>query len=120
MKYPERVIKEGESDKTIVGAIQVQLEARGCGPLDKTGVFGPKTKASVKLFQSRNVDSEGNPLKQDGRVGPLTWAALFGNETVPAATEPTSPFLAAVLSKAGSQVGMLEQPKNSNSGPEVD
>ena len=69
MNYPRRVIKEGESDKTIVSTIQAQLEARGCGPLDKTGVFGPKTKASVKLFQARNVDSEGNPLKQDGKVG---------------------------------------------------
>jgi len=36
--------------------------------------------ASVKLFQARNVDSEGNPPKQDGKVGPLTWAALFGVE----------------------------------------
>jgi hypothetical protein len=120
MNYPGHVTKEGESDKTIVRAIQAQLEARGCGPLDKTGIFGSKTKASVKLFQARNVDSEGNPLKQDGRVGPLTWAALFGDEMVPAATEPSTEFLAAVLSKAGSQVGVLEQPKNSNSGPEVD
>src|SRR4029453_5279088 len=120
MKYPGHVIKEGESDTTIVGGIQAQLDARGCGPLDKTGIFGPETKASVKLFQARNVDPAGNPLKQDGRVGPLTWAALFGDETVPAATEAPPPFLAAVLLKAGSQVGVLEQPKNSNSGPEVD
>jgi len=74
MNYPGHVIKEGESDKTIVKAIQAQLEARGCGPLDKTGVFGPKTKASVKLFQARNVDSEGNPLKQ-GKIGQATLVA---------------------------------------------
>jgi|RhiMethySRZTD1v2_1073278.scaffolds.fasta_scaffold107522_5 hypothetical protein len=120
MKYPGHVIKEGESDKTIVAAIQAQLDTRGCGPTDTTGIFGSATKASVKLFQTRNVDAEGNPLKQDGKVGSLTWGALFGVETVPASTEPTSPFLGAVLLKATSQVGVLEQPKNSNSGPEVD
>jgi len=120
MNYPGHVITEGESDRAIVRAIQLQLDARGCGPLERTGTFGPKTKASVKLFQARNVDSRGNPLKQDGKIGALTWAALFGNDTVPTATEASSPFLAAVLAKADSQVGVLEQPKNSNSGPEVD
>jgi peptidoglycan hydrolase-like protein with peptidoglycan-binding domain len=120
MNYPGRVIREGNSDKTIVRAIQAQLDARGCGPLDKIGVFGQKTKASIKLFQARNVDSEGNPLKQDGKVGPLTWGALFGDETIPAATGPASEFLTAVLAKAASQVGVLEQPRNSNSGPQVD
>ena len=88
--------------------------------LGKTGIFGPATKSSVKLFQARNVDAEGNSLKQDGKLGPITWGALFGVETVPATTEPTSPFLGAVLSKAASQVGILEEPRNSNSGPEVD
>jgi len=120
MEYPGHVIKEGESDTTIVAAIQAQLDACACGPAGKTGIFGPATKSSVKLFQARNVDAEGNSLKQDGRVGPITWGALFGVETVPATTEPTSPFLGAVLLKAASQVGILEEPRNSNSGPEVD
>ena len=119
MRYPGHAIVEGERDQTIVGAIQKQLSGRGCGPLEPNGVFGPETTASVKLFQTRNVDSAGVPLKQDGRVGPLTWAALFGADTVPIVTEPASPFLGAVISKANSQVGVMEQPKNSNSGPEV-
>lgn len=120
MNYPGYVIKAGESDRAIVKAVQLQLDARGCGPLERTGTFGPKTKASVKLFQARNVDSLGNPLKQDGKIGALTWAALFGNDTVPTATNASSAFLAAVLAKAESQVGVRETPKNSNSGPEVD
>jgi len=37
----------------------------------------------------------------------------------PTVTDPTSPFLGAVLSKASAQVGALESHKNSNSGPEV-
>ena len=120
MTYPGHVVKQGEADEQIVSAVQAQLLAHGCGPVDATGVFGPETKASVKLFQVRNVDAEGRPLKQDGQVGPLTWSALFGEQTVPGSTEPTSAFLDAVLSRADSQVGVLEQPKNSNSGPEVD
>jgi CHAP domain/Putative peptidoglycan binding domain len=120
MQYPKRVIKIGEADTAIVVALQQQLLARGCGPVDAPGVFGPKTKASVKLFQSRNVDQEGRPLKPDGEIGSLTWAPLFGDETVPAKTGARSPFLEAVLAKAASQVGVMEQPKNSNSGPQVD
>jgi hypothetical protein len=120
MKYPGHVIKEGEGDKSLVRAIQAKLDALGCGPLGKTGTFGPKTKAAVKLFQARHVDAAGSPLKQDGKVGPLTWAALFGHDTLPSTTGAPSPYLAAVLARADSQIGVREQPKDSNSGPEVD
>ena len=119
MEYPGRVIEKGELDRTVVRAVQAQLNAVGCGPLDGKGVFGPKTRASVKLFQIRNVDVHGSPLRQDGRIGPLTWAALFGAETIPVSSAPRSAFLEAVLATAASQVGVLERPRNSNSGPEV-
>ncbi|HMF96378.1 MAG TPA: peptidoglycan-binding domain-containing protein [Vicinamibacterales bacterium] len=119
MTYPGHVVAEGERDNSIIDAIQKQRADRGCGPLDPSGVFGPETTASVKLFQARHVDAASVPLKQDGRVGPLTWAALFGHDNVPTVTDPTSRFLGAVLSKASSQVGVLENPNNSNSGPEV-
>jgi CHAP domain/Putative peptidoglycan binding domain len=119
MQYPRRVIKPGESDRAIVIALQQQLLTRGYGPVDDLGVFGEQTEASVKLFQVRNVDGTGRPLKQDGELGPLTWAALFGDETVPDRMTASSQFLKVVLVHAASQVGVLEQPKNSNSGPEV-
>lgn len=120
MEYPGRVIKQGESDKAVVRAIQDRLNEVGCGPLDAKGAFGLRTKASVRLFQARNVDAQGRPLVQDGKVGSLTWAALFGHDAVPTATEAKTPLLAAVLRAAAGQVGVLEQPKDSNSGPEVD
>ena len=60
MTYPGRIIKEGERDKQLVKAVQAQLAARGLGPFDAQGVFGPKTTAGVKVFQARNVDREGN------------------------------------------------------------
>lgn len=120
MDYPGWTIKEGEPDKVIVRAVQAQLNAHNCGPLGGSGVFGPKTANAVRLFQASHVDALGNPLKRDGRVGPLTWAALFGDATVPTNDGAGSAFLAAVLARASSQVGVRERPKNSNSGPEVD
>jgi hypothetical protein len=120
VQYPKRVIKTGESDRAIVTALQQQLVARGCGPVDEPGVFGEQTAAAVKLFQARNVDGAGRPLKQDGEVGPLTWTAVFGNDTVPDRQTASSQLLKAVLAHAASQVGVREEPKNSNSGPRVD
>jgi hypothetical protein len=80
-------------------------------------VFGPRTTAAVKLFQGRHVDGNGQGESMEGRR--LTWAALFGAESVPVEATPASPLLVAVLAKAATQVGVLEQPKNSNSGPQV-
>lgn len=120
MRYPGRTIKEGEADAAVVRAVQRQLLARACGPVDARGVFGAQTTAAVRLFQARHVDAAGQPLKPDGKVGPLTWAALFGADAVVPEAAAGSPFLAAVLAKATSQLGVREQPRDSNSGPEVD
>lgn len=119
MQYPGRAIKAGETDRALVRAVQQRLLASHCGPVDASGVFGLRTTSAVKLFQGRHVDANGQPLKIDGKVGPLTWAVLFGDATVPVETAPPSAFLAAVMAKAASQVGVLERPRNSNSGPEV-
>jgi hypothetical protein len=120
MLYPGRVLKIGESDRTVVAALHGQLLARACGPVDDSDVFGAQTEAAVKLFQARHVDATGRPLKQDGEVGPITWAALFGDDMVPARTTAASPLLKAVLARAVSQLAVREQPKNSNSGRQVD
>ena len=47
--------------------------------IEAIGKFGPKTEAAVKAWQ------KANGLKDDGIVGPATWAKLFG-ETKPSAT----------------------------------
>jgi hypothetical protein len=77
-------------------------------------------KQTVKLFQARKVDSEGRPLKQDGEIGSLTWAALFGEETLAGPGAPND-FSADPPRIAGREVAkeVREQPKNSNRGPEV-
>jgi hypothetical protein len=129
MRYPGRIIKAGEQDAEIVKALKTKLndtlglandaELR-LAPDDPA--FGPKMKQVVKLFQARNVDAEGRPLKQDGEVGSLTWSALFGNDSVPISSTADSQFLSTVLQIASGEEAkhVREIPKNSNSGPRVE
>lgn len=119
MNYPNRVIKAGDPDKAVVEAVQKQLIAKGCGPLEVDGDFGPDTTRAVKLFQSRFSDGAGNPLLADGKVGSHTWAALFGVGQVPSNTIASSPLAGKALEKAVSQVGVMEKPPGSNDGKEV-
>jgi hypothetical protein len=129
MQYPGRIIKAGESDTNIVKALKMRLNEvlaiehdpdLRLNPDDPN--FGPRMTQVVKLFQARNVDTEGRPLKQDGEAGPLTWAALFGNNTVPMNDKPEDEFLSKVLQVAAEEEAkhVREIPKNSNRGPRVD
>jgi hypothetical protein len=118
--FPGRVIKRGDPDPAIVKTIQRQLNERGCGPIAVNGVFDDSTVDAVKLFQARFPDVEGAPLVIDGKVGAITWAALFGTDTAPAAATPISALLAKTLEIATSQIGVMEQPAGTNRGPEVD
>jgi peptidoglycan hydrolase-like protein with peptidoglycan-binding domain len=124
MKYPGRIIKKGETDKKIVKAVQTRLNEIKAhpaeGPLSAAGIFGDKTVAAVKLFQSRSVDSEGNSLLSDGQLGPISWAALFSNEKLPENTVPKTAGLSDVIAIATEEVGTQEVPLNSNRGPKVE
>ena len=65
-------------------SLQRTLTLRGypCGIPD--GVFGRKTLAALKAFQSQNLDPRGRPLVVDGVAGPLTlWALQNGKGSVP-------------------------------------
>ena len=119
MQYPGHLLKKGSTDKEAIKALQLQLTAVGCGDLTGTGVYGDKTVAAVTLFQMRFPDRFGMPLKPDGKVGPLTWEALFGAKTV-TVTNRTTDFLSSVLDVARSQIGVMEQPPGSNAGPQVE
>jgi hypothetical protein len=129
MRYQGRVIKVGEQDKAVVSAVKSRLnEVLGVNdnaelrlnPQDPA--FDARTEQAVKLFQARHVDAEGRPLKQDGMIGALTWAALFGDDAVPYSDKPSDPFLGRVLQiAAGEQAKHVrEVPVNSNRGPQVE
>lgn len=122
MNYPNRYIKKGESNSEIVIEIQRKLNALGIVTILENGIFDDITKSAVKLFQSLAVDSQGNPLVSDGVVGSITWEALFGKKTQsnPESFSTKYSLLNKVIEVANSQVGVLEKPLGSNSGPEVE
>jgi hypothetical protein len=118
--YPGRIIQSGERDKTIVRTLQQRLNARGCGPIDEDGRFDDDSITAVKLFQSRFTDADGLPLKIDGKVGALSWGALFGRPAVPPVSTAESPLLTETLRIAAGEIGVMENPPGSNRGPKVD
>lgn len=119
MNYPGRTIKLGEGDRPVVKAVRRRLKelGYGVGPLDAD--FDAALVATVKLFQTRNVDHRGRNLVPDGQVGPLTWNALF--EQVPVAvSRMASPLAQRAVELARAHIGVREHPRNSNRGPEVE
>lgn len=120
MKYPNRIIKEGESNTGIVKAIQKKLMELNIGDLQGTGIYGTKTKNAVRLFQATHMDQFGNPLEVDGNVGSLTWASLFGVDTIVVTELAPNALLTEALKVAVTQIGVMEDPPGSNKGPIVD
>ncbi|MES2485666.1 MAG: peptidoglycan-binding domain-containing protein, partial [Bacteroidota bacterium] len=120
MDYPKKVIEKGETNKTIVKAVQTALNNKGCGPVLVDGDFGNETQRAVKLFQTRNMDANGNPLTIDGKIGAITWAILFGQNTVPLIEDTSAALLSKALHIAISQIGVIEKPAYSNRGKEID
>ncbi|MBK7253270.1 MAG: peptidoglycan-binding protein [Ignavibacteria bacterium] len=108
MNYPNRVIKKGDKDKKVVKAVQEKLNEAGCGPLDVDGDFGNKTFNAVKLFQARSVDENGNALIVDGKIGPITWSVLFGENSVPVNNETDSDLLSKVVKKQKARMEFLK------------
>ena len=119
LAFPGTTLRRNSTETEAVRAVQAALNARGCGPVDVDGVYGPQTEAAVRHFQSRFFDAKGLPLTVDGQVGPVTWAALFGSAALPA-MKTGSALATATLKFAASQVGVMEDPPGSNRGKEVE
>ena len=119
MNYPKRVIQKGKANKPIVKAIQAKLNASGCGPITVDGDFGNKTFSAVKLFQSTRKDKNGNLLIADGKIGAITWEALFGADTVVENNQAPNIFLTTLIEIANNEIGTREVPLGSNKGPKV-
>jgi peptidoglycan hydrolase-like protein with peptidoglycan-binding domain len=110
--YPGKAIKMGDRRPDVVKIVQSRLNEAGCGLLRIDGQFGPKTFASVMMYQTRRG------LEADGIVGPITWGSLFGLRPM-SIDYPESPLAKAMLDVARSQVGVREQ-GGANRGPPVE
>ncbi len=128
MQYPGHIIKVGETDAAIVKAIKAKLNET-LGAANDAAVlldlndpkFDTKMQQVVTLFQSRRVGGDGHPLLQDGEIGAVTWAALFGGDMVPSHTISNDALLHRVLLIAAGEEAkqVREVPVDSNMGPEV-
>lgn len=121
MQFPNRIIKEGETDINIVKAIQNRLKEVGIGDLSGTGIFGPKTTSAVKQFQALHRDAHGTPLISDGKIGSITWGVLFNTDPLAEApAQPAdSPLLIRAVEVAITQIGVMENPPGSNKGRDI-
>lgn len=118
--FPGQTISRGSSNSAAVKAIQNALNARGCGPITVDGRFGDETDAALRLFQMRFPDAQGRVLTVDGEAGAITWAALFGSEETVPKISKAAPLGRKALDTAITQIGVMEKPVGSNSGPEVE
>ena len=119
--FPGSILKPGAANTMAVKLVQQRLNSLGCGPVVESGIFDKEgTFRAVKLFQSRFADVTGAPLEIDGKVGSLTWGALFGARTVPSQIDAPSDLTAGALEFAATQIGVREVPLGSNRGPQVD
>jgi peptidoglycan hydrolase-like protein with peptidoglycan-binding domain len=120
--YRGSPLHKGEVDSDDVRVLQTRLNQLGFGRLVVDGDFGQGTENAVLHFQARNSASDGRPLVIDGEVEATTWAALFGPGAVYSALafDAAAPLRDLVIDIAASQIGVLEEPRGSNRGPEVD
>ncbi len=127
MQYPGRIIQLGETDAAVVAALKARLNEALVLPPDQAldvsaPAFDDLTASAVKAFQAVSADAEGQPLKPDGIVGAITWAALFGDDRVPAQATTDDAFLAQLLAVAAAEEArnVREDPVGSNGGTYVD
>jgi hypothetical protein len=115
-------VHRGETGSDDVKAVQSKLNDLKYGPLVTDGDFGEATQNAVYHFQARNATPAGQPLDISGEADAATWAALFGPGAVYSsdAFNAASPLRQLVIDIAASQIGVCEQPRGSNRGPEVD
>lgn len=118
MNYPDRVIRPGETDAQIMRAIRRRLRDLQYA-VPATGPYDDALLPVIKNFQTRTVDHAGRLLLADGKIGPLTWAALFA-EPVPVVSRARGKLLQEALVIARTQAGVREVPKNSNRGADVE
>ena len=129
-RYPGRYLQRGMEGDPDVKLVQQRLHDVRADPGTADGDFGEVTEFALKLFQARSSNLAGEPLEIDGVVGPETWAALFGPESIAPRRGDITPgevplpgagtLAATVMDIAAREVGVREVPLGSNRGPRVD
>jgi lysozyme family protein len=122
--YPGHFLKNGDTAPLLV-QVRQRLAARGILDVAQgIAAFDDDLKEAVMEFQARNQDETGHPLVIDGLLGRRTWRALFGPGSVagpPVAAVPAAgSFVEVLLKVAGGELGVREDPPDSNSGDRVD
>jgi len=108
--YTERSLRNGSYGNDVANA-QMRLKAAGYLLGNADGIFGPKTKAAVLALQ------KDYSLKQDGVIGPATWAViktLNVSNAEPDVVDPSKPAVGANVTKlqqgsSGAAVKKLQQ-----------
>lgn len=122
-KFPgDTVWERSGHGPAIVKLIQQRLNEVGYGPITVDGDFGSTTTNVVRDFQSQNDDRNGEALDVDGKVGELTWGALFFEEVekpVPDVSHLAN-LNEAFVAVCRSQIGVMEDKPFKNRGPRVD
>ena len=93
--YTDRTLQNGSYGKDVAN-MQMRLKAAGYLLGNADGIFGPKTKAAVIALQ------KDYGLKQDGKVGPQTWAivkTLNVSNAEPDVVDPEKPAVGANVSR---------------------
>ena len=117
MDYPGVLLKVGSTNGSAVKALSERLSQLGYVSSSPPGVYDANLASLVKVYQARHTNCAGQPLRADGVVGPVTWAALFA---APIVTNVAAAGLGAgALVVAASQLGVREDPSDPNTGPEV-
>lgn len=65
------------------------------------GIFGPKTRDAVKMWQLKHKDAAGRPLDVDGIVGPKTRAAMLSSVTSGVTPKPEPDVPEDIIIAAG-------------------
>lgn len=68
-----RLLQKGDQGPEVKEVQTLLMEKRYPTNEEVNGVFDDETYRAVRLFQSQNLDQNGQPLPVDGKVGDLSW-----------------------------------------------
>ena len=100
-----RLVKKGDQGPQ-VRELQSLLMKKGYLTDEEIGgVFDNETHRAVRVFQSQNLDQNGQPLTVDGRVGELTWWSLHHPKPIIQTPSAVNFFQMPPASMGGSERG---------------